>query len=84
MTTCAVTVDGRWAVSGSEDRTLKVWDLATHACVFTHRGDAIYTTVAVTESAIVAGDVTGCVWFLDWPSPQPVRSRERMSGGVHV
>jgi hypothetical protein len=64
---CAVTADGRRAVSVSADRTLKIWDLDTGACRFTHRGDAAFTAVAVTEAVIVAGDVGGAVWFLDWP-----------------
>ncbi|HWO21593.1 MAG TPA: WD40 repeat domain-containing protein [Kofleriaceae bacterium] len=81
---CAVTPDGRRVVSASADRTLKVWDLATYACLFTHRGDAAHTAVAVTETVIVAGDVTGAVSVLDWPSviatarrrePQPSSGR---------
>ena len=31
----SVTVDGLRAVSGSEDKTLRVWDLATGACLRT-------------------------------------------------
>lgn len=35
---CAVTPDGRRVVSASWDKTLKVWDLETYACLVTHRG----------------------------------------------
>jgi WD40 repeat protein len=62
-----VTPDGRRVVSASRDQTLKVWDLDTYACLLTHRGDAAYTAIAATATAIVAGDRTGAVWFLDWP-----------------
>jgi WD40 repeat protein len=72
---CAVTPDGRHVVSASEDKTLKVWNLATHACRFTHRGDSAYRAVAVTTTALLAGDLGGTVWFLDVPpsmvSPMP-------------
>jgi hypothetical protein len=61
-------------VSASDDQTLKVWDLVRYACRLTHRGDAAYYAVAVSATTIVAGDVTGGVWFLDLPpamaSPQ--------------
>jgi nucleoside phosphorylase len=67
VTACAVTSDARHLVSASEDGTLKIWDLATCACRFTHRGDAGFLTVAVAANAIVAGDAAGTVWFLDIP-----------------
>ncbi len=46
---------------------LKVWDVETYACLFTHHGDAAYTAVAATPTAIVAGDDVGAVWVLEWP-----------------
>jgi WD40 repeat protein len=64
---CAVTPDGRRVVSASSDRTLKVWDLVSGACLLTHRANASFTTVAVTATAIMAGDAAGSIWFLDWP-----------------
>ena len=62
---CAVTPDGQHVVSASVDKTLKVWDLATHTCRSTHRGDAAYLAVAVSAAAVIAGDISGAVWFLD-------------------
>jgi WD40 repeat protein len=78
--------DGRHVVSASVNRTLKVWDLETHTCRFTHRCDATYSAVAVTATAILAGDAAGTVWFLDVPpsaashlsqARQPSAQRER-------
>jgi hypothetical protein len=67
---CAVTPDGRRVVSASADKTLKVWDLVTYTCLFTHRGDASYSAVAVGAAGVVAGDSAGSIWFLDWPSSE--------------
>jgi hypothetical protein len=66
---CAVTPDGRHAVSVSDDRTLRVWDLGTYRCLATHRGDVAFTAVAATATTICAGDWVGTFWFLDWPAP---------------
>ena len=75
MTACAVTPDGRHVVPASDDHTLKVWDLATYLCRITHCGDAAYLAVAVSATAVTAGDTSGAVWFLDAPpsmtSPGP-------------
>jgi len=67
VTACAVTPDGRSVISASDDHTLKVWDLPSRACILTHRANAAYAAVAVTATAIIAGDSTGALWFLDWP-----------------
>lgn len=64
---CTFTPDGRCVASASNDNTLKVWDLESNICLLTHRGNAGYTTIIVTETGIVAGDAAGTVWFLDWP-----------------
>jgi WD40 repeat protein len=64
---CALLPDGRRVVSASDDKTLKVWDLESHACLLTHRANAAYLAVAATTTAIIAGDVIGGLWFLEWP-----------------
>jgi riboflavin biosynthesis pyrimidine reductase len=71
-------------LSASTDKTLKVWDLATHACRVTHRGDAAYQAVAVTATTVIAGDAAGIVWFLDWPwSQNPQRIARDRSNEQH-
>jgi len=65
---CVVVPVGRGAVSTSEDHTIKVWSLDTYTCLLTHRGDTAYTAVGATATVVVAGDVAGAVWFLDWPA----------------
>jgi WD40 repeat protein len=62
-----MTSNGRRVISASGDRTLKVWDLETYACLLTHHGSTHYASVAAA-TVIVAGDAAGGVWVLDWPA----------------
>jgi nucleoside phosphorylase len=80
VTACEVTPDGQRVVSVSYDNTLKVWNLAPDTCLLTHHANTAYTAFVATATAIVAGDATGAVWFLDWPSPTrqgPIRDDHR-------
>jgi WD40 repeat protein/ankyrin repeat protein/serine/threonine protein kinase len=38
VSTVALSMDGRWALSGSSDNTVKLWDVATGACLRTFEG----------------------------------------------
>jgi len=67
VTACTVTPDGRRVVSASWDGTLKVWDVESGACLFTQYANAAYTAFIATATAIVAGDASGAIWFLDVP-----------------
>jgi WD40 repeat protein len=61
----AVTPDGRHVVSGSEDKTLRVWDLAAGAEKAHIMLDAAILCVAAADGrAIVAGDASGNLWLL--------------------
>jgi WD40 repeat protein len=61
----AVTGDGKRAVSGSSDGTLKVWDLQSGQEVATFAADAGITACAIRDSSrFVAGDKLGRVHFL--------------------
>jgi hypothetical protein len=77
---CSVIAGGRSVVSASDDGTLKIWDRETHDCLLTHRGDAPYHAVTPSATAIVAGDRTGALWVLDWPSSTRGAQPHRASG----
>jgi WD40 repeat protein len=63
--TVAVTADGKRAVSASEDRTLKLWDLDTGLLIATFHGDApALCCASADERRIVAGDSGRRVYFL--------------------
>ena len=81
----ALTPNGKWAVSASEDRTLKVWDLATGRALRTLEGhSASVEGVAVTadgKRAVSASwDVTLKVWDLD--TGRAMRTLEGHSSSV--
>ena len=62
---CAVSADGKRAVSGSEDKTLKVWDLDSGRCLGTVYGNGAFVSLALNRSRLVAGDIAGNVWMLE-------------------
>ena len=61
MKAVALSVDGRLAVSGSDDTTLKVWDVATGRCIATFTVDAVLTCVALQGARVFVGDTAGHV-----------------------
>lgn len=63
---CALSGDGRRAISASDDRTLKVWDLGTGKCIATFTSDDRLACCAFSDSLniILAGDAGGHVHFL--------------------
>ena len=51
----AATVDGKWAVSGSDDETLKVWDLSKGICVrtMTDRTGSVFAVALAQDGRLV-------------------------------
>ena len=61
----AVTADGKRAISASEDKTLKVWDLAAGLPIVTFHCDAaVQCCVFADDLTIIAGDYDGNLHFL--------------------
>ncbi|MFN6541439.1 MAG: WD40 repeat domain-containing protein [Nostoc sp. EkiNYC01] len=62
----AIAPDGKTALSGSEDNTLKVWDLQTAKEISTFIGESSINCCAVSPNGltIVAGEQSGRVHFL--------------------
>jgi WD40 repeat protein len=71
VTSVCLSVDGRFALSGGTDRTLKLWEAASGQCVRTFAGhqDAV-TAVALSADGRYAlsgsADGTLKLWILDW------------------
>ncbi len=61
----AVTSDSKKIISGSYDKTLKVWDIETGKCIATFTAEAGINCVEVANDgvSIVAGDSSGNVHF---------------------
>ena len=70
----AVTPDGRHAVSGSFDKTLRVWDLRLPKCVVVFTCDAPVLCCACNGQRIVAGDQNGQLHLFAWEE-QPAAQR---------
>lgn len=66
--TVAVTPNGRWALSGSDDKTVKAWDLESSASWLLFWNDApiLSLTRSPVGHALVCGDAAGRVWLFDW------------------
>ena len=61
-----MTADGKRVISGSDDNTVKVWNLETGEEIATFIGDGNFLSCAVTPNGltIVAGNAAGRVHFL--------------------
>jgi WD40 repeat protein len=62
----ALTADGRRALSGSEDNTLKVWDVVAGdpVAAFFGEGGITHVQLAADRRTMVAGDASGAVHSL--------------------
>ncbi|HEY76402.1 MAG TPA: hypothetical protein G4O00_09510 [Thermoflexia bacterium] len=81
----AVSPDGRWALSGSLDGTVKVWDVATGRLLRSLEGHTDWVrAVAVSPDGrrIVSGSDDGTVKVWDLESGRLLRSLEGHTGAV--
>jgi WD40 repeat protein len=65
------TPDGRFAVSGGTDATVRIWDLATGRCLSTldgHEGEVTAVVVGADAGFALSASMDGTVrrWELDW------------------
>ncbi len=64
----AVTPDGRTVLSGSDDKTLKVWDIESGTSQLLFWNDAFISCLARSPDGrtLVCGDSRGRVWIFEW------------------
>lgn len=75
ITAVALTPDGRYAVSGSYDRSLKLWDIRTGAEIKTLMGHTgLIAAVAVTaDLLVISGSCDGSLMVWDVKTEAPMR-----------
>jgi WD40 repeat protein len=71
VTSVQLSYDGRFALSGSADRTLRLWEMATGQCLraFQGHGDAVTAVCLSTDGRFAlsgSADRTLRLWVLDW------------------
>ena len=72
----AYSLDGRFALSGSEDRTLRLWDIATGQCIRVltgHRYDVRSVALSRDSRFAISGGLFDAVrlWEIDWEYEAP-------------
>ncbi|MEI6848104.1 MAG: WD40 repeat domain-containing protein, partial [Chlorobiaceae bacterium] len=70
VTSCAISADNKRIVSGSGDKTLKVWDMESGNCLMTldgHSGSVTSCAISADNKRIVSGsgDKTLKVWDME-------------------
>ncbi|MFM5959292.1 MAG: WD40 repeat domain-containing protein [Dolichospermum sp.] len=59
-----ITPDGKTVISGSDDKTIKTWDLTTRNKIAIFTGESPILAVASDGVTIVAGEAPGRLHFL--------------------
>ncbi|MBI5242700.1 MAG: protein kinase [Elusimicrobia bacterium] len=83
--TVAVTPDGRAALTGSLDKTLRLWDLSTGECVHILAGieNTPFIVVSPDGRFALVRESEGAISFWDLASAKFARKLESPSGSVH-
>ena len=78
--------DGRRLVTGSRDKTLRLWDLQGRREIATLRGDAAVSTASFSAdgSRLVAGSIDGVVRVWDAASGAPLVTLAKQAGPIHT
>ncbi len=68
VTSVALSADGRWALSGSDDKTLRLWEVESGHCLWRHavsEWGACALSQDGTRVVFLSRDILQ-VWYLDW------------------
>ncbi|MCU0488710.1 MAG: WD40 repeat domain-containing protein, partial [Anaerolineales bacterium] len=85
-----LSLDGRYAFTGSLDHTMKMWDTQTGACLRTFEGyHSEVNSIAVSmDNALVftssGWEKTAKLWFLDWELETPPQSNWAPGAGLYL
>jgi WD40 repeat protein len=66
---CSISADGGRVASGSEDRTMKLWDVESGTCMATAYGASPFYCIACQGESVIAGDALGNLWMLELHHP---------------
>ncbi|KAF5022088.1 hypothetical protein F66182_5863 [Fusarium sp. NRRL 66182] len=67
---CIALSSRNWLISGSSDKTVKIWDIASGACIhtLTGHGDAVYHLAVSADGNLLVSGCTKDVYFWDTES----------------
>jgi WD40 repeat protein len=64
----AITPNGQWFVSGSNDKTLKLWDTSKSECIHTYTGQASVKSLSISSDGsyiVSCGEDEIIVWNIE-------------------